>query len=140
MEVHVAVDSHQQLQQQLLKARGYYHLRWLWCQLQLLWPCLKALLAYDILRDWCRIPGEAYVVLKSRTKQAEMFRCFKACDAHRLTPYPYETMCIQQPTTDVACGPMLLVCVACAWFLPDLQVCYLLILCSEAIDEAVSKL
>ena len=72
----MAVDSHQQLQQQLMMARGHYHLRWVWCQLQLLWPVLKALVAYNIWRDWLRIPGEAFALLRSRAKQAELLRCY----------------------------------------------------------------
>ena len=71
----MAVDSRGQLQQQLLKARGYYHLRWLGCQLQLLGPVLTALVAYKIWGDWLRIPGEAWAVLKSRTRRAELLRC-----------------------------------------------------------------
>ena len=74
MEVHVAVDSDQQLHQQLLKARGYYRLRWLGCQLQLLWPVLTALVSYKIWGDWLRIPGEAYTVFKSRTRRAVLLR------------------------------------------------------------------
>ena len=75
VEVHVAVDNSQQLQQQLLKARGYYHLRWLACQLQLLGPVLTALVSYKLWRDWLRIPGETWAVLKSKTRRANLLRC-----------------------------------------------------------------
>ncbi|KAL3160682.1 hypothetical protein ABBQ32_010593 [Trebouxia sp. C0010 RCD-2024] len=74
VEVHLAINSHQQVQHQLLKARGCYHLRWLGCQLQLLWPILKALVSYKIWSDWVRIPGEAWTVLKTRTTRAELLR------------------------------------------------------------------
>ena len=75
VEVRVAVDSHQQVHQQLLKARGYHRFRWLGCQLQLLWPILKALMSYKIWSDWARIPGEAWTVLKTRRTRAELLRC-----------------------------------------------------------------
>lgn len=71
----MAVDNNQQLQQQLLKARGYYHLRWLGCQLQLLGPVLTALVSYKLWRDWLRIPGETWAVLKSKTRRAQLLRC-----------------------------------------------------------------
>ena len=71
----MAVDNHQQLQQQLLKARGYYHLQWLGCQLQLLGPVLTALVSYKLWRDWLRIPGETWAVLKSKTRRAQLLRC-----------------------------------------------------------------
>lgn len=74
VEVHVPVDNNQQLQQQLLKARGSYYFRWVWAQMQLLWPILKGLVASAIWTDWLHIPLEAFAVLKSRSKRAQMLR------------------------------------------------------------------
>lgn len=103
VEVHLAVDSHQQLQQQLLKARGHYHLRWLWCQAQLLWPIVKALVAYKIWSDWALIPGEAYTVLKSRANRAELLRC---CPCFQRIPEGGEQGLVGDQTTVVTKGSL----------------------------------
>ncbi len=74
VEVHIPVSSKQQLQQQSIKARGSYCLKWIWCQVQLLWPILKGLAAAVIWTDWLQVPQEAIAVLKSKSKLAQMLR------------------------------------------------------------------
>ena len=74
VEVHVPVDNNQQLQQQPLMARGSYYLLWIWCQIQLLWPILKGLVASVIWMDWLRVPQEAFAVLRSNSRRTQMLR------------------------------------------------------------------
>lgn len=77
VEVHIPVSNKQQLQQQSFKARGSYCLKWTWCQIQLLWPILKGLVATVIWTDWLQVPQEAFAVLKSKPKRAQMLRSRK---------------------------------------------------------------
>ncbi len=74
VEVHIPVSNKQQLHQQSFKARGSYCLKWIWCQIQLLWPILKSLVAAVIWTDWLQVPQEAIAVVKSKPKRAQMLR------------------------------------------------------------------
>ncbi|DBA89188.1 TPA: hypothetical protein ACH3X1_016339 [Trebouxia sp. C0004] len=77
VEVHIPVSNKQQLQQQSFKAKGSYCLKWIWCQIQLLWPIMNGLVAAVIWLDWLQVPQEAIAVLKSKPKRAQMLRSRK---------------------------------------------------------------